>query len=249
MGITEEKIKDFNVKLEGFEGPLDLLLSLIEKRKLPINDVSLATVTDDYIKHIETQQHFPLSQTSHFVLIASTLLLIKSKSLLPALELTEEEEHDMESLERRLKLYKRNKELSVHVSNMFGKYVLFEAQETKVLDPIFSPSQDASLEALGEAMHRVLKSLPKVGLIPEAVVKKVVSIEEMIENLTDRITKNVHMSFSEFSNIGKAERIEVIVGFLAMLELVKQGIISITQEETFSDITMETDSVGIPKYE
>jgi len=134
MEIAQNIDKNFKVKMEGFEGPLELLLSLIEKRKLPINDVSLATVTDDYIGHIETQKEFPLSQTSHFVLVASTLLLIKSKSLIPTLELTEDEEEDMENLERRLRLFKRNKELSVHVLSMFGKNVLFEANEAKMVD-------------------------------------------------------------------------------------------------------------------
>lgn len=249
MEIVQEKAEDFKVIVEGFEGPLELLLSLIEKRKLPINDVSLATVTDDYIKYIERQQNFPISQASHFVLVASTLLLIKSKSLLPSLQLTEEEEEDMGHLEMRLKLFKRNKELSIHISNMFGKSVLFEAQEVKNFEPVFSPPQDASVESIREGIMRVLKGLPQINLIPEAVVKKVVSIEEMIENLTTRITKNLKLSFSEFSNMGKGEKVEVIVGFLAMLELAKQGIISITQEKTFSDITMETDSVSVPKYE
>lgn len=248
---TTKEVRDFKVNVEGFEGPLELLLSLIEKRKLPINDVSLASVTDDFIKHIEEQQQFPLSQASHFVLVASTLLLIKSKSLLPTLELTESEEEDMEGLERRLKLFKQNKELSLHVENMFGKNILFEAKDAKIADSelVFSPPQDASIESLRDGITRVLKGLPKINLVPEAVVKKVVSIEEMIENLTSRITKNLSMSFSEFSNIGKAEKVEVIVGFLAMLELAKQGIINLTQEKIFSDITMETDSVSVPKYE
>lgn len=254
MDVTKENTPasegyNLKVKVEGFEGPLELLLLLIEKRKLPINDVSLAAVTDNYITHIEEQQDFPLSQTSHFVLIASTLLLIKSKSLLPTLDLTPDEEEDIETLERRLKLFKRNKELSIRVGKMFGERMLYGAQEIKVLDPVFSPPQDTSTKSLQEGITRVLKRLPKVNIVPEAVVKKVVSIEEMIENLTDRITKKLSMSFSEFSDIEKGKKVEVIVGFLAMLELAKQGIISLTQDKTFADITMETDSVGIPKYE
>lgn len=244
---------EFKVKIEGFEGPLDLLLSLIEKRKLPINDVSLATVTDEYIRHIEEQNELPLQQTSHFVLVASTLLLIKSKSLLPTLNLTQEEEEDIEALEERLKLYKRMKELSVHVSERFGKHILFEARECKSTEPVFAPPKDAQVPLLSEAIARVLASLPKVEVVPQAVVKKVISLEEMIDDLTDRITKNFRMSFFEFSRAGKViekeQKVDMIVGFLALLELVKQGIINATQEGKFSDITMETDSVGTPKYE
>jgi segregation and condensation protein A len=250
MEITEETTKDFKIKMEGFEGPLELLLSLIEKRKLPINDVSLASVTDDFIGHIEKQQQFPLSQTSHFVLIASTLLLIKSKSLLPTLDLSPDEEEDMEGLERRLRLFKRNKELSLHIANMFGKNVLYEANEAKLInsDLVFSPPKDASIKSIHDGITRVLNGLPQIKLVAEAVVKKVVSIEEMIENLTERIAKNLSMSFSDFSKNGKGEKIEVIVGFLAMLELAKQGIINITQDKMFSDITMESESIGVPKY-
>lgn len=240
--------EQFKVKIEGFEGPLDLLLSLIEKRKLPINDVSLAAVTDEYIAHIEHQEEYPLSETSHFILVASTLLLIKSKSLLPTLKLTEEEEGDIERLEERLRLYKQIKELSVHVRDRFGAQVLYEPEDGHDPDPVFSPAKDATASALKDAVLRVIASLPKVELVPEAVVKKVISLEEMITNLTERVTKNIRMSFSEFSNMNKSEKIDVIVGFLAMLELVKQGIINATQEKTFSDITMETDSVGVPKY-
>jgi len=242
--------EEFKVTVGTFEGPLDLLLSLIEKRKLPINDVSLSKVADEYIEHINTQEEFPLFQTSHFVLVASTLLLIKSKSLLPTLELTEEEEADIEHLERRLKLYKQIKELSLSIKNNFGERVLFEAEESSTPNqPVFSPPQDTHLHSLSEAIVRVIKQLPKVERVPEAVVKKIISLEDVISNLTERISKNLRMSFSEFSGVGKAEKVEVIVGFLAMLELVKQGIINATQEGTFSDIHMETDTVGTPKYE
>ena len=81
----------FKVKTSSFEGPLDLLLDLIEKRKLFINDVSLAKVTDDFIAHIKQFDDLPMAESAHFILIASTLLLIKSKSLLQELNLTEEE--------------------------------------------------------------------------------------------------------------------------------------------------------------
>ena len=92
----------YKIKLDGFEGPFDLLLDLIEKRKLHINDISLSKVTDDYISHVKSIQHFPIALSANFILIASTLLLIKSKSLLPALQLTEEEQMSIEDLENRL---------------------------------------------------------------------------------------------------------------------------------------------------
>lgn len=240
---------EFKIKIEGFEGPLDLLLSLVEKRKLTINDVSLSKVTDEYISHIEKKDEFPLLQTANFILIASTLLLIKSKSLLPSLELTEEEEESIGDLERRLKLYKQIKELVPHISERFGKYILFGSEQQQSSEPVFSPSKDVSIQTISTAIKQVLNNLPKIELVPKVVVKKIISLEEMIEHLTERINKSIKMSFSEFSQMEKGEKIEVIIGFLAMLELVKQGIISVSQENAFSDITMETDTVSVPIYE
>jgi len=86
----------FTIKTESFEGPLDLLLDLIEKRKLYISDISLAKVTDDFIEHIKNIGGIEIGESAHFILVASTLLLIKSKSLLPELALTEEEQFDDE---------------------------------------------------------------------------------------------------------------------------------------------------------
>ena len=85
----------FTVKTKDFEGPLDLLLDLIEKRKFFINDLSLAKVTDDFIAHIQQFENLPMGESAHFILVASTLLLIKSRSLLPQLNLTEEEQTDL----------------------------------------------------------------------------------------------------------------------------------------------------------
>src|SRR3989344_4122925 len=102
----------FTVKQEHFEGPLELLLDLIEKRKLFVSDVSLAKVADDYISYVKNLSEFPVADSAHFVLIASTLLLIKSKSLLPNLDLTTEEQVSIEDLEHRLRLYERMRKLS-----------------------------------------------------------------------------------------------------------------------------------------
>ncbi|HVT74797.1 MAG TPA: segregation/condensation protein A, partial [Candidatus Paceibacterota bacterium] len=97
----------FTVKQERFEGPLELLLDLIEKRKLFVNDVSLSKVADDYIGYVNNLGEFPVAEGAQFVLIASTLLLIKSKSLLPTLELTTDEQASIDDLNRRLKIYER----------------------------------------------------------------------------------------------------------------------------------------------
>ncbi len=237
----------YKVKTEHFEGPLDLLLNLIEKRKLFINDISLSKVADDFIAYINQLQHFPIAESAQFILIASTLLLIKSKSLLPQLNLTLEEEESIHDLEERLKLYQEIRELSVHVKEKFGKHIIFERNPSKV-EPLFSPDESMTIPNLLSSIHQVLKNLPKKEFIPKAVVRKVVSLEEMIGSLTERIKSSLKMSFKEFASVDKHGKVHVIVSFLAMLELVKQGVIMVNQEKDFDDIHIETQEIGVPRY-
>ncbi len=238
----------YNVKTHVFEGPLETLLSLIEKRKLFINDISLAQVADDYIAYVKSLSDFPIADSAHFVLIASTLVLIKSKSLLPSLTLTEEEQHSIEDLEARLKEYQKYKELSKHLRERFGIQVEYLRQPSKDQIVVFTPDKNISVARIEETIRSVLLNIPKKELLPKTVVQKVISLEEMIDDLTTRITSSMKMSFKDFSGMGKSEKVNVIVSFLAMLELVKQGIIQVKQDEHFHDIEMETQSVGVPTY-
>ncbi len=251
----------FKVKTEVFEGPLDLLLSLIEKRKLLINDISLSQVADDFIAFVESHQTFPKAIAAHFILIASTLLLIKSKSLLPTITLTEEETASIEDLETRLREYKRFKELSIKIGARFGKKMIFTKLPEKNIPITFSPSTEITMQSIFEGINRAIASLPKKESLPKVVVQKIISLEDMIERLTVRITDSFKMSFGEFAKshgskeftgsrhkATKEERLNIIVSFLAMLELVKQGIIDVSQEDRNEDIHIETRAVNLPKY-
>ncbi len=103
-----------------------------------------------------------------------------------------------------------------------------------------------TVKNLHNAVVGVLNSLPKKEKLPEIKVKKIMSLEDMIDNLSKRVQSGIRMSFKEFSNA--KERVEVIVGFLALLELVKNGVIQAEQNESFSEIHMETNNIGIPRY-
>lgn len=238
----------FTVKTQSFEGPLDLLLDLIEKRKLFISDISLAKVTDDFIAHVRQFQEMPMGESAHFILIASTLLLIKSKSLLPELALTEEEKGDIQDLETRLKIFKRIKEASKHVGELFGVDMIFAQSHARPIAPVFTPDSAYTLEKALGCLKDLISRLPKKENVPKHVVQKVVSLEEMISNLTVRITSNLKMSFRQFTAEHKGEKVSIIVSFLAMLELVKEGIVHVSQEKDFADIHMETKEVGVPRY-
>ena len=230
----------FAIKTEAFEGPLDLLLHLIEKRKLFINDISLAQVTDDFISYIQNHENLPMGETAQFIVVASTLLLIKSKSLLPILELTEEEEGDIANLESRLKEYKKIQELSIHLKERFGKEIIFTKQG-KFFEPVFSPTKEINLKSIMESIQNLVTTFPAAKKLPQTVVKKVMSLEDMIERLIGRVQKSITMSFKEFSGgqeNGKKDNI--IVSFLAVLELVKRGMLEAEQSESFSDIELQT---------
>lgn len=237
----------FTVKTGTFEGPLHLLLDLIEKRKLLINDVSLAQVADDFIAYLEKQADFPMKDSADFILVASTLLLIKSKSLLPTLDLTSEEEGDIANLELRLKLYQRFRELAVHLRGIFGQTPLF-APEERTRAVVFSPHKRITNEGLLLAVREAMQNVPRPKLHPNVSIKKVISLEDMIVRLSDRVKSALSMSFRDFSGMGKKEKVEVIVSFLAMLELVKRGVLLVKQENHFDDITIETEALSVPSY-
>src|SRR3989344_4159651 len=120
METTFQKI-NFNIKTDAYQGPFELLLDLIETRKLLVNDLALANITEEFIQHVRAQTAFPIEETANFIQIAATLLLIKSKSLIPDLAFTDEESADVEDLKRRLKAYERVREASRELYLLFGK--------------------------------------------------------------------------------------------------------------------------------
>lgn len=222
----------FQIKTAGFEGPFRLLLNLVEKRKLFINDVSLAAVTEDYFSYINKMGGLPPGEVSSFIFVASTLLLIKSKSLLPNLDLTNEEEGDIKSLEERLRLYELFNRLGGNIKNNFGERIIFAPMERKNNILVFLPDDRITKDSMMTFARNALGAMPKKIFLPKVEVRKVISIEEMIDKLTERVTNALQMNFSEF--IGKShnreEKVFVIVGFLAMLELVRNGIFDAVQE-------------------
>jgi segregation and condensation protein A len=241
-----------NVKTDVFEGPLDLLLELIEKRKLLINDVSLASVTDEYIARISSHAELPVGETAEFVALAATLLLIKSRSLLPSLELSHDESRDIKELEYRLAVYQLLKEAARGLGQAKQNAPLFEGN-TPGPEAMFLFDASISFTSLRAAAQTLIEGFPQQIALPRVAVKKIVSIEEMIEKMAARVSSAFRMSFREFSGTGKHAdpqvKHEIIVSFLALLELVKQGILKAHQGEHFTDIMLEADSVSTPTYE
>ncbi len=244
----------YKIKTAGFEGPFGLLLSLVEERKLFINDVSLAQVTEDYLKYMNSlPAHAGLggssslagklsqAEVSSFIVVAATLILIKSKSLLPNLNLTSEEESDITNLEDRLKLYEIFSKLSENVKNMFGQKMIFAPLERKNNVLVFLPDDQITKESMMVFAREALGRIPKKVSLQEVEVRKVISMEEMIDRLAERIQHSLSFNFKDFSGVAQTreERVVVIVGFLAMLEMVRQGLLNATQDNNFEDIIIE----------
>lgn len=237
----------FAIKTETFEGPMELLIELVEKRKLLINDIALAEVTDEYMQTVSAMQELSLPNTAQFVSLAATLLLIKSKSLLPVLDLTEDETASIEDLEERLKKYQVYRDISLELQARFGQTNSYTPEFTPPKEPLFIPDDFCSVSALQTAMQEVLTALPKNEPKPVAKLKPTISLEDMMGKLRKRIETQVLTKFSDI-RAREPEHKNVIIGFLAILEIFKQGNIIITQANRFEDIHMELDQQGIPKY-
>lgn len=237
----ENLTNPYTVKTAQFEGPFSLLLSLVEDRKLFINDLSLSQVTEDYLNYIKNLNDLNPNQISNFIVVAATLILIKSKSLLPTLTLTSEEESDISSLENRLKLYELYSGLATNIKSKFGKEIIFTPLERKNDILVFLPDERITKDSMMTFIGGVINRIPKKVVLQDVEVKKVISIEEMIDKLTERIQKSVSMNFKDFAGkaVTKEERVVVIVGFLAMLELVRTGILHVIQDNNFEDIIIE----------
>lgn len=251
--IGEYKV-DFHIKTERFEGPLDLLLTLIEKRKLFIGDFALAKVADDYIARIQGFERFPIGDVANFLLVASTLVLIKSRAILPELNLSDEEERDIDDLKRRLRMYELFRSLAQEIRAKYGKEIIFERSARPETPIVFAPDERLTRGAIREAIDGVLSALPKKTALPKATVKKVLSIEEMMERIARRVKEALKTNFAQFAQYERGrvpsrdERVTIIVSFLAMLELVKQGIIHVAQSERHGDIDIETHEFATPEY-
>ena len=237
----------FSIKTDSYEGPFEVLLDLIEARKLLVNELALANITEDFIAHVRGQATFPVEETANFIQIAATLLLIKSKSLVPDLELTGEENADVEDLKRRLAAYEKVRMAARELSHLFGKRVMAKAGE-RPPEITFAPSRDLSASTLAEALARMITAREKVAALPEVRVKPLVTIEEMMDRLAKRVEKALTLSFKEFAGNAK-EKVEIIISFLALLELVKQGAVAAEQYDVHGDIRIShTAPASVPRY-
>ena len=238
----------YQIKTPVFEGPLELLLEFIEKRKLEINQVNLAAVTDDFLNHLKTASELKLGDISQFILVAATLILIKSKSLLPAMALSEEEESTIAELEERLRRFQIIKSVLPALKTAFGQQVIFNRSGVPFI-PVFVPDPAANLPVLRDSLRRAFDEMPKKEFLPQVPVRRVVSLEDLMRSLVDRIEKGLQMTFRDFTKGNfkskQEEKFYLVVSFLALLELVNQGLIEVSQGGYFGEIAIEKPKAAI----
>ncbi|MCA9352299.1 segregation/condensation protein A [Patescibacteria group bacterium] len=240
-------MNSFTVTTETFSGPIDALLHMIERRKMPINDISLTDITDEYIQFVNTLDSEHLAGKTHFIWVAATLILIKSKSLLPTLELTEDEEEDIIELKRRIALLNQFQEIGKGIGSQFHLQPHFYYPQTPKQLISFRPHTSITRITLKENLMSVLEEIPVPEVKKqEGYVKIAVHIDGMMKSLEERIMKAIRGDFNSFitDQIGnhrepKQIRVYKVVGFLAMLELVKKGALAVVQEKNFSNIHIE----------
>lgn len=229
---------NYEIKTEGFVGPLDLLLRLVDREELDITRLSLAKVADDFLEEMESRE-IELAELSEFLLIASQLILIKSKALLPFFEFTQEEEEEIGDLEARLKEYRSFKKASFELqAQMAMKKISFSREENEkkeVLKKFIDPK--ISLIELKELWEGILKKNASKEKMEERIMEKVITLEDRISYLKFSLEKRIKMAFKE-SIKGATDKIEVVVTFLAMLEMVKRKIIFASQECSFGEIIL-----------
>jgi segregation and condensation protein A len=232
----------YELKIEKFTGPLNKLLELIEARQLTINEISLAEVTEDFLKYLQKITDADLRLVADFIAVASRLILIKSKSLLPDLSLTGDEEADIKDLERRLKIYQELKpalkildKLWKVAGREFSRpYFLMQGASLEGGARVFYPGAGLEIEALFGALDKIFESFRSLELETKSIKEKIITVEEKIAEVIKLLGRRGE---STFRNLSSAKpRSEIIVIFLAILHLARERLIALEQSERFSDI-------------
>lgn len=235
----------YQVRLQVFEGPLDLLLHLIEREELDITRISLAQVTDQYLAHIDRLEKVHAENLADFLVVAAKLLLIKSQMLLPRPESTiafEEEEDPGEALARQLREYKRFKEMAQHLKKRADAGMQVHV---RIAPPPKLPRKvdldGIALSDLLETMRQVLMAQPEKEAAPTGVPEPTLTIADQITHLRKRLQQERRVTFTSLLT-ESGSRVQIVVTFLAILEMFKAGEIVLHQERLFDEIHIEAAS-------
>ena len=244
MSILTLETKKYSIKIDNFQGPLDLLCYLIDKNKMNIYDVNLTEITDQYIEYLNAMEEMNLEIASEFIVMASTLLYLKSKKLLPKQE-EEEEEITEEELIKRIIEYKKFKEISKVFKENYLIYSnrFFKGQEEiklpkqkleKNYEPEKIPEIYANLiERNNKKINQNAKNIEKIAIIDKyTVAEKVREMYKILKNQKKFV-------FNKLFAVKKHDKEEVVTAFSGLLEMSRRNKVETSQEKIFGDITVE----------
>lgn len=235
----------YELNLAHYQGPIEKLVELIEEKKLAITELSLAEVTGDFLSYVETleaqaktEENPALAELlSDFLVVASRLILIKSKALLPSLPLTGEEEEEIRNLEARVRLYQELKALQPIVKNGWSDMPQMLTREFLLSEEaVFYPPPKLTVAMLATSAGRLAGELERIARPLRTIKGEIIHLKEKIEEIFARVKTSAHLSFRELKE-GRS-RGEAVVLFLAMLHLIKSQLVRVTQTDHFSDIAI-----------
>lgn len=233
------------IRIENFEGPLDLLCHLIDKNKMDIYDINLNEITDQYIEYINQMQEERLAVSSEFLIMASALLLIKSKGLLPNSDNEGEEELTEEELIRRIVEYKKYKEITTTLRELYNEY---SNRVFRIKEAIELPKQtlernyekELIIELYEDSIERYQT---KVNInaqnIERIAIKDTYTVGSKVKEMFRELLTKPRFVFNKMYTLSKCNKVEVVTAFTGLLELSRRSKVLTTQEELFGDITVE----------
>ena len=244
MAILTLETQKYAIKIDNFEGPLDLLCHLIDKNKMNIYDINLSEITDQYIEYLKQQEKLNLEIASEFLVMASTLLFLKSKNLLPKQE-EEEEEITEEELIRRIIEYKKFKEISKVLKQ---NYTVYSNRYFKLMEEIELPKRrlekDYDKTIIPTIYSQLVeKNQVKVNQNAKNIEKIAISdnytVASKVKEMFKVLIKQKRFVFNKLFSIKKHNKQEVVTAFSGLLELSRRSKVETMQEELFGDITVE----------
>ncbi|MCB9799036.1 segregation/condensation protein A [Candidatus Nomurabacteria bacterium] len=230
-----------DVKLEQFSGPLDLLLNLIHEKQLNISEISLSQVTEQFLQYVDSLEEKEAEELSDFLLVASRLLLLKARYLMPQFAISDDD--DGPSLEDQLRLYKLFVQASKKLNGLWeqSSRSVFRFEPPRKAEGFVAPL-NVSTQSVQGSMMGLLKRLKPPKPLPKTTIDKTISMKAKIDHIRKILSSRKKAYFFDVVQSSQ-NKTEVIVSFLALLELVKQRSAFLHQEATFGDIAIEAGEV------
>lgn len=233
------------IKIENFEGPLDLLCHLIDKNKMDIYDINLSEITNQYIEYINQMEKQKLAVSSEFLIMASALLLIKSKGLLPNTDTSNEEELTEEELIKRIIEYKKYKEITKKIREMYNEYSnrVFRGKENIELpkQTLEKNYESDIIPKLYEDAIERYKNKKNINAqnIERIAIKDTYTVGSKVKEMFRELIKKPKFVFNKMYTLSKCNKVEVVTAFTGLLELSRRSKVMTTQNELFGDIVVE----------